>query len=146
MAWTARLRPTFPSLLPPRRSLHAVQRPFTNLRRRSHAAPSSRRQLATAAAAWTEAARAAGGDTLVGRAAAAADALNRRLPAVLLGVAAWAWVQPHVFLGFHPATWQGGLRGGLVLGGCRVLLFAPHRRCHACMCSYAVRLMHETSS
>lgn len=136
MAWTARLRPTFPSLLPPRRSLHAVQRPFTNLGRRSHAAPSSRRQLATAAAAWTAAARA---DTLVGRAAAAAEALNSRLPAVLLGVAAWAWVQPHVFLGFHPATWQGGAARGAwwwMVAGCFILFSAAARRAaiamHAC--------------
>lgn len=131
MAWSCSPPPNLPLAPLARRSVQAAQRPFTNLSRRPHGAPACRRQLATAAAAaWSAARGTAAAHTLLGRTAAAADALNSRLPAVLLGVAAWAWVQPHVFLGFHPATWQGGgLEWEVVAVLCGFCLSVPSVSC-----------------
>ena len=61
----------------------------------------------SATAAWQSGgARQLGGEQLR-RLNAFADAVNERLPALLLGVMAYAWATPAAFRPFYPASWPG---------------------------------------
>ena len=121
-------------LFPPRSNPGRLRTPGSSQPPRHAAQRAPRPVSASLAGAWPRSGGAplsAGGARLVGGAGAVAEALLDRCAAVVVGVVAWAAVQPAAFASFHPASWAGqvALAATCLAAGLTLSLEVRLRRC-----------------